>query len=64
MTRRRVLTDAQVREIRATYLPHVRGRGYRALAKRYGVGESTIRDAVKLHTYASAIKQLHPGKTK
>jgi transposase len=56
MTRRKVLTDQQVREIRALHMPNVRGRGYRALAQRYGVGESTIRDAIKFWTYASAIK--------
>lgn len=50
MTRRRVLTDEQVREIRALYKPRVRGLGYGALAKRYGVGESTIRDVI---TYRS-----------
>jgi hypothetical protein len=57
VTRRKVLTNEQVREIRALHLPHVPGRGYGALAKKYGVGESTIRDLVKLITYASAIKQ-------
>lgn len=50
MTRRRVLNDVQVREIRAMHKPGVRGSGYGALAKKYGVGESTIRDVV---TYRS-----------
>jgi hypothetical protein len=44
MTRKRVLTDAQVREIRTSYKPGVKGCGYIALARKYGVGESTIRD--------------------
>lgn len=52
MTRRRALTDAQVREIRTLYREGVRGCGYGALAKKYGVGESTIRDVIKyMHQY-------------
>lgn len=50
MTRRRVLTDAQVREIRTLHQPGVRGLGYRELARRYGVGESTIRDILTCRT--------------
>lgn len=46
MTRRRVLTDDQVCAIRAAYKPGVRGAGYRELARRFGVAESTIRDAL------------------
>ena len=46
MTRARKLTDAQVREIRLTYQPGKIGYGYGALAKKYGVGESTIRDVL------------------
>lgn len=46
MTRRRVLSDDQVRAIRAAYKPGVRGAGYRELARRLGVAESTIRDAL------------------
>lgn len=49
MTRRRVLTDAQIRELRAAHNPGVRGLGYGALAKRYGVGESTVRDVLKYY---------------
>jgi hypothetical protein len=45
MTRRRVLNTDQVKEIRAAYKPHV--IGYLTLARRYGVGASTIRDVVK-----------------
>jgi transposase len=44
MTRARKLTDAQVREIREIYQYRKRGFGYGALARKYGVGESTIRD--------------------
>lgn len=51
MTRRRVLTNDQVREIRALHRPGVRGFGYAALARRFGVGASTIRD---LLTYRSS----------
>lgn len=50
MTRRRVLTDAQVREIRTLHKPGVRGFGYVALARRYKVGESTIRDLLTCRT--------------
>lgn len=46
MTRRRVLSDDQVRAIRAAYKSGVRGAGYRELARRFGVAESTIRDAL------------------
>lgn len=49
MTRRRALTDSQIREIRATHRPGVRGSGYGELARRYGVGASTIRDVVKFY---------------
>jgi transposase len=52
MTRKRVLTNEQVKEIRAKYMAYIRGRGYGELAKEYGVGESTIRDCVKFYTYA------------
>ena len=50
MTRRRALTDLQVREIRAAHRPGVRGAGYQSLARAYGVGASTIRDVL---TYRS-----------
>lgn len=50
MTRRRVLNDEQVREIRAQHKPGKRGHGYESLAKKYGVGTSTIRDVI---TYRS-----------
>jgi transposase len=45
MTRKRSLTQEQARAIRAEYKP---GKvGYETLAKKYGVGASTIRDLVK-----------------
>ncbi len=44
MTRRRVLNASQVREARLLYRPGVRGYGYESLARRFGVGVSTIRD--------------------
>lgn len=50
MSRRRVLTDAQVREIRTLHKHGVRGFGYRELARRFGVGESTIRDILTCRT--------------
>jgi transposase len=46
MTRARKLTDAQVSEIRDAYQYRRPGFGYSALAKKYGVGASTIRDAL------------------
>jgi len=51
MTRRRLLTSAQVIEIRAKHQPSIRGKGYESLAKEYGVGASTVRDISKLGTY-------------
>lgn len=51
MTRRRVLTDEQVRQIRAEHRPGVRGYGYRELGRRFGVAESTIRDVIYQITY-------------
>ena len=36
------LTEADVRAIRASYEPHVRGRGYNALADRFNVSKVTI----------------------
>jgi len=46
MTRARKLTDQQVKEIRLAHRPGQRGAGYGALAKKYKVGESTIRDVL------------------
>jgi DNA-binding XRE family transcriptional regulator len=40
------LAQVSVDEIRALYQRGVRGRGYQALAKRFGVNESTIRDII------------------
>jgi len=44
MTRRKVLNNEQRAKVRAEYMAYIRGYGY--LAKKYGVGESTIRDIV------------------
>ncbi|MBV6321927.1 hypothetical protein [Duganella violaceipulchra] len=44
MTRRHALTDTQVREVFAAHQSGVRGAGYQSLARRFGVGVSTIRD--------------------
>lgn len=52
MTRRLSLTPAQAAEIRAAYIPGKRGHGYGALAKRYGVGASTVRDLILYWTGA------------
>lgn len=47
MIRPRRLTDDQVREVRALYKPFVRGCGYGAIAEKYGVAVSTIRDLIQ-----------------
>lgn len=51
MTRRKVLTKAQVKQIRTEHSSK-RGQGYKSLAEKFGVGASTIRDVVKYYTYA------------
>lgn len=53
MTRRRKFTPTQVRAIRAEHLAFVKGRGYLSLARKYGVGASTIRDVVTYRTYTN-----------
>lgn len=53
MTRRKSLTNDQVREIRRMHLAYV--VGYQELANRFGVGASTIRDVVKFYTYAGVV---------
>lgn len=40
------LKDAEVREIRALYVRGRRGAGYKKLAVRFGVGETTIKNIV------------------
>lgn len=44
------LTDEQVEAIRAEHAPRKHGKGYGSLAKKYNVGESTIRDIVNYFT--------------
>ncbi|RFP19171.1 hypothetical protein [Duganella sp. BJB475] len=62
MTRRRSLTDDQVREIRAAHQPGVRGAGYESLARVYGVGASTIRDILTYRSlYAMAAESGAPA---
>lgn len=46
------LTEDQVRHIRASYVPNSHSRGYSAFARRYGVDQSTIRDAAQGVTWA------------
>lgn len=50
MTRKRVLTDEQVKQIRAMHVPYV--MGYGRIAKLFKVGESTVRDVCKYWTRA------------
>ena len=50
MTRRAKLTDDDVRAIRIKHMAYIRGRGYKAMAKQYGVSESCIRDVVTYRT--------------
>ncbi|CAB4120987.1 hypothetical protein UFOVP4_45 [uncultured Caudovirales phage] len=40
------LTEDQVRHLRKSCAPGSHGRGFSAFARRYGVDQSTIRDAV------------------
>lgn len=49
MSRRLVLTAEQAKAIRQAYRPGVPGCGYLALAKKYGIGASTVRDLVKYY---------------
>jgi predicted DNA binding protein len=57
VTRKRVLTDEQVRQLRAQHKPGVRGAGYRELARRLGLAESTVRDALTGRTqYAVGVR--------
>lgn len=50
MTRRKLLTPDQMRAIRSEHRPGVRGFGYLSLARKYGVGESCIRDCINFYT--------------
>lgn len=58
MTRRRVLTDSQVRAIRAAHRPGERGSGYESLALLFGVGASTIRDIITYRAAYAAMAEL------
>lgn len=49
MTRRKVLNRHQRDQVRSEYMAYIPGRGYKALAKKFNVGESTIRDIVKFY---------------
>ncbi len=53
MTRKRVLTNEQVRAIRKDYKQGVKGCGYLAVARKHGVPESTARDCINHYTYTS-----------
>lgn len=61
MTRRRKLTEQQVLAIRAQHVPRKHGSGYGAMAAKYGVAPSTIRDIVQLATYIDLIKKQSPA---
>lgn len=41
------LTEEQVRQIREEYQEGIKGKGYIALSKKYGVSDITIRDIIK-----------------
>lgn len=58
MTRRKLLTDDQVRQIRALHVPYV--RGYETLAKQFGVGVSTIRDVCTYRTRVNVLEAKEP----
>ena len=53
MTRKRILTPAQVHALRAAHKPGVRGAGYESLARQFGVAVSTVRDVVTYRTYGN-----------
>lgn len=44
------LTDDQVRQMRAEYVPYARGKGYFSQAKKYQCCESTARDICTYRT--------------
>jgi len=46
-----ILTESQVREIRARYIPGKRGTGSKSLAKQYGVHFRTIEQILKGETW-------------
>jgi hypothetical protein len=46
------LTEDQVKRVREGYVSNSHSRGYSAFARRYGVDQSTIRDAVQGITWA------------
>jgi DNA invertase Pin-like site-specific DNA recombinase len=48
MTRRKVVTDDEVRRIRALHVPYI--IGYETLARMFGCGVSTIRDICTYRT--------------
>jgi hypothetical protein len=48
MHHRAKLTNEQVKQMRAEYMAYILGYGY--LAKKYGCGESTVRDIVTYRT--------------
>jgi predicted DNA binding protein len=57
MTRRRALTDDQVRAIREAHKPGVRGGGYESLARQFGLAVSTVRDALTGRTrYVAGVR--------
>ena len=65
MTRRRVLTDEQVRDVRTQHKPGVRGAGYESLARQMGVGVSTIRDALTGRTrYVAGVSATPAAEVK
>jgi len=57
MTRRRAMTDDQVRAIREAHKPGVRGAGYESLARQFGVAVSTVRDSLTGRTqYVAGVR--------
>lgn len=47
------LSDKQVKEMRNEYMAYI--RGYKFLSKKYGCGESTVRDIVQYRTRIGVI---------
>ncbi len=53
------LNSAKVQEILALHKLGVRGRGYRALANRYGVDKTTIKKIIRGETWNGEKEKSH-----
>ena len=58
------LSNEQATEIRETYVPYDKNFGTRALAKRFGLHERTVRSIVHGRAYQGASGEIHPSAFK